>query len=241
VQLLGRPLLLAGLPGLLPQHLRQLVGVRVQLARAVRVRDVAELATDDIPGSVDLCWASPPCQDVSLAGDRAGLAGVRSGAFWPFMKLMQELRVEGRAPRLIVIENVAGSLTSRGGRDFEAILGALVSTGYRFGAVVIDASLFVPQSRERVFIIAADADVSVPASLLADKPTLPFHPYPLVAVCDPLSDPRFDSCCRYPCVLPCGGDCGRRRCATRSSPTLRRTSRQACAGIRKPRPSDSWR
>ena len=158
--------------------------------------DVANLTTDDIPGRLDLCWASPPCQDVSLAGDRAGLRGVRSGAFWPFMELMQGLRAEGRAPRLIVIENVVGLLSSHGGRDFEAIRHALIGAGYRFGAVVIDAALFVPQSRERVFIIAVADDVPIPAELLTDKPRpgqlTPFHPPPLVALMDPLPDPRFD-------------------------------------------------
>jgi DNA (cytosine-5)-methyltransferase 1 len=132
------------------------------------------------PGDADLAWASPPCQDVSLAGDRAGLGGKRSGAFWPFWRLMQALRP---APRLIVIENVCGLLTSHGGKDFDAICGALVEGGYRFGAVMIDAALFVPQSRERVFIIAVHADVRIPAELVADGPTAPFHPPMLVAAC----------------------------------------------------------
>ena len=122
------------------------------------VGDVGALTTADLPGVADLAWASPPCQDVSLAGDRVGLAGARSGAFWPFWKLTQGLRGEGRAPRLVVIENVTGLLTSHGGKDFDAICAALADASYRFGAVVIDAALFVPQSRERVFIVAADFD-----------------------------------------------------------------------------------
>jgi DNA (cytosine-5)-methyltransferase 1 len=84
------------------------------------IGDVASLAA--LPGAADLAWASPPCQDLSLAGDRAGLGGTRSSAFWPFWKLMQRA-----APRMIVIENVCGLLTSHGGRDF--------------GAVMIDAAL----------------------------------------------------------------------------------------------------
>jgi DNA (cytosine-5)-methyltransferase 1 len=159
-------------------------------AEHLRVCDVAALTTDDIPGRASLCWASPPCKDLSLAGDRAGLDGMRSGAFWPFMHLMQGLRAEGRAPRIIVIENVVGLLSSHGGQDFEAIVVALGGAGYRFGAIVIDAVMFVPQSRERVFITAVDADVHIPAHLISDKPSpfhpSPFHPPPLVAVCDPL-------------------------------------------------------
>ena len=72
----------------------------------------------------------------------------------------------------------------------------MTGEGYRYGAVVDDAALFVPQSRERVFIIAVADDVHIPAELLTDKPRLgqltPFHPSPVVALLDPLPDPRFD-------------------------------------------------
>jgi DNA (cytosine-5)-methyltransferase 1 len=141
------------------------------------------VTTADLPGVADLAWASPPCQDVSLAGDRAGLTGARSGAFWPFWKLTQGLRGEGRAPRLVVIANVTGLLTSHEGKDFDAICGALADAGYLVGAVVIDAALFVPQSRERVFIIAVDAALPIPTDLLADKPMAPVHPPTLVVAC----------------------------------------------------------
>jgi hypothetical protein len=107
------------------------------------VRVVARLTTADLPGHAELAWASPPCQDLSLAGDRAGLDGARSSAFWGFRKLIQGLRSEGRAPRRIVIENVLGLLTSHDGKDFAAICDALVDVGYRSGAMVIDAAAFV--------------------------------------------------------------------------------------------------
>ena len=79
---------------------------------------------------------------------------------------MQGLRSEGRAPRLIVIENVVGLLTSHDGKDFAAICDALADAGYRFGAVVIDAAAFVPQSRVRVFIVAIDTALSFPAGVV---------------------------------------------------------------------------
>ena len=75
--------------------------------------------------SVDLAWASSPCQDLSLAGKREGLSGARSSAFWGFWSLMKALNAEGRAPRTIVIENVTGLLTSHGGADFTALCQAL--------------------------------------------------------------------------------------------------------------------
>ena len=149
----------------------------------LRIGDVACLTTADLPGYADCAWASPPCQDVSLAGDRAGLNSDRSSAFWPFWKLMQGLRAEGRAPKIIVIENVTGLLTSHSGKDFDAICDALMDAGYRFGAVKIDAALFVPQSRPRLFIVAIDADAHVPAELVADGPLAPFHPSTVIAAC----------------------------------------------------------
>ena len=147
------------------------------------IGDVAHLTTADLPGHSNLAWASPPCQDISLAGDRAGLDGARSGAFWPFWRLMQGLRAERRAPKLIVIETVTGLLTSHGGKDFDAICDALTDAGYRFGAVVIDAAHFVPQSRERVFIVAVDAALPIPAELVADGPTAPFHSRAIITAC----------------------------------------------------------
>ena len=116
--------------------------------------DVWKLAPGDLPGCADLAWASSPCQDFSLAGARAGLAGGRSSAFFGFWKLVEALSEEGRSPRAIVIENVTGLLTSRGGADFTALARALADRGYSFGALEIDAQAFLPQSRPRVFVIA---------------------------------------------------------------------------------------
>lgn len=147
--------------------------------------DVARLGPADLPGSADLAWASFPCQDLSLAGDRRGLGGAnsatRSGAFWPFWRLVSGLRVEGRAPRLIVLENVVGALTSAGGRDFQALAAALAAGGYRFGALVIDARGFVPQSRPRLFVIALDEAVRPPSALVADRAEAGLAPPVLLA------------------------------------------------------------
>lgn len=116
--------------------------------------DVWKIAPADLPGRADVAWASSPCQDFSLAGARAGLAGGRSSAFYGFWRLIEALAAEGRAPRAVVIENVSGLLTSHGGADFEAVAEALAGQGYRFGALEIDAAAFLPQSRPRVFILA---------------------------------------------------------------------------------------
>ncbi|RAK57138.1 DNA cytosine methyltransferase [Phenylobacterium deserti] len=130
--------------------------------------DVWKLEPADLPGRADLAWASSPCQDFSLAGGRAGLAGGRSSAFFGFWRLMEALDEEGRAPRTIVIENVSGLLTSHGGDDFAALGAALAKRGYSFGALEIDAAAFLPQSRPRVFVIATRQ--APPAHLVGDSP-----------------------------------------------------------------------
>ncbi len=142
----------------------------------LKVGDVAALTTADLPGAADLAWASFPCQDLSLAGGGAGLKGERSGTFWPFWELMKNLGVEGRAPRLIALENVCGALTSHGGKDFAAIGAALSDAGYRYGAVVMDAVDFVPQSRPRLFIVGVRKSLQVPQALTGSAPDPRWHP-----------------------------------------------------------------
>lgn len=142
---------------------------------ALLVGDVARITTAQLPGQADLVWASFPCQDLSLAGAGAGLKGERSGTFWPFWALMKALRAEGRAPKIIALENVCGALTSHGGKDFRSICAALAEGGYRFGALVIDAELFLPQSRPRLFVIAVGGDMAIPARLTREAPSAPFH------------------------------------------------------------------
>lgn len=112
--------------------------------------DVHELDSKDIP-SVALATASFPCNDLSLAGARRGLAGQHSGAFWGFVNAIKGMR--NRRPPLVMLENVAGFLTSHDGNDFRDACLALNELGYAVDAFIIDASLFVPQSRQRLFLI----------------------------------------------------------------------------------------
>lgn len=132
--------------------------------------DVWKLAASALPKSAALAWASFPCQDLSLAGARAGLAAPRSGAFWGFHRLIERLGAD--APDVLALENVSGLLSSHGGADFAALVHALDGLGYRVGAMEIDAALFVPQSRPRLFIVAARR---APAHLVAPGPCEPFH------------------------------------------------------------------
>jgi len=144
--------------------------------------DVAKISPSHLPGVADLAWASFPCQDLSLAGDCRGLGhsqsevATRSGTFWSFWALMKALKREGRSPRILVLENVYGTLTANAGKDFSSICSALSGAGYQFGAIVVDARLFVPQSRPRVFFIAIAPELSLPPTLIADSPDARWHP-----------------------------------------------------------------
>lgn len=158
--------------------------------------DVNALTTADLPGCADLAWASFPCQDLSLAGNTAGIGTLedqtRSGSFWAFWRLMVGLAEQGRAPALIVLENVYGVLTASGGRDFAAIMRSLSLEGYRFGAVLIDAVHFVPQSRPRIFVVAVRGDLTVPASLVAPAPRTAWHPPAMAAAVARLAEPDLE-------------------------------------------------
>ncbi len=142
----------------------------------LKTKDVRAITLDDLPGEPDLAWASFPCQDLSLAGGGAGLKGDRSGTFWPFWSLMKKLIDDRRAPKIIALENVCGTLTSHGGKDFTAICSAFAQAHYTFGAMVVDASLFVPQSRPRLFIVGVRSDSIIPVGLTQAGPSSPWHP-----------------------------------------------------------------
>ena len=90
-----------------------------------------------------------PCQDLSVAGKRAGLAGARSGLFWEIARLVEETQSE-----YFIIENVPGLLSSNNGADFGVVIGTMADLGYSVGWRVLDAQYFgVPQRRKRVFIV----------------------------------------------------------------------------------------
>ena len=114
--------------------------------------DIHNLDPDQIP-TVTMATASFPCNDLSLAGMRKGLGGKQSSAYWGFVRILDEMGQ--RRPPIVVLENVAGFLTSHGGRDFQAALLALNRLGYATDAIIIDASHFVPQSRVRLFVVGA--------------------------------------------------------------------------------------
>ena len=101
-----------------------------------------------------------PCQDLSVAGKRAGLAGERSGLFWEIARLVEETKTE-----FFLIENVPGLLTSNRGKDFGVVLGTMADLGYSCAWRVLDAQYFgVPQRRRRVFIVGRRSDNGLSAA-----------------------------------------------------------------------------
>jgi DNA (cytosine-5)-methyltransferase 1 len=114
-----------------------------------------EILSHGTPPDV-VAWGSP-CQDLSVAGKRAGLEGERSGLFHEGIRIINELRKEtnNEYPRISIWENVAGALSSNRGADFGTILDEMAKAG----AMVIewgllDAQFWIPQRRKRVFVIA---------------------------------------------------------------------------------------
>ena len=126
-----------------------------------------------------VAWGSP-CQDLSVAGKRAGLEGERSGLFHEGIRIINELRKEtnNEYPRISIWENVAGALSSNRGADF----GVIIDEMAKAGAMVIEWGLLdaqhfgIPQRRRRVFVIAifnSATATNCPSPLLPVGESLP--------------------------------------------------------------------
>ena len=134
--------------------------LRYRWADVPKFEDVKDVGKHDLR-PVQLICGGFPCQDLSVAGRRAGLAGERSGLFHEFMRIVDEL-----APRWVLIENVPGLLSSNGGRDMGTVVGTLAELGYGWAYRVLDAQNFgVPQRRRRVFIVGHSGGVCPPEIL----------------------------------------------------------------------------
>jgi DNA (cytosine-5)-methyltransferase 1 len=123
--------------------------------------DIKNISGDSLPYA-HLSWASFPCQDLSLAGSIGGIDAKRSGLVWDWLRIIREIK---QRPSLLLVENVTGLLSANNGADYSKLHYALLDLGYRSGAIVLDASFFVPQSRPRVFIIAIKTEIEIPEEL----------------------------------------------------------------------------
>lgn len=157
--------------------------------------DIREISGSQLP-PVDLAWASFPCTDFSLAGNRAGLAGRHSSTFYQFTRILDEMGNE--KPGVVALENVTALASSHGGEDIAAAVRELNRLGYSVDVLSIDARRFIPQSRPRLFIVGAllpPEDVPDPNSELRPDwlqtvygdPTLTMHRAKLPPLPPPLT------------------------------------------------------
>lgn len=116
-----------------------------------RVADIRDVRGRDMP-EADLATVSFPCVDVSLAGNYEGVNGAQSSLFFEVMRILEEM--DGRIPRMVLVENVPGLIASNSGADLRLVIAGLNGYGYGCDLLIVDAAWFVPQSRRRVFIVA---------------------------------------------------------------------------------------
>lgn len=129
------------------KHAQQVL--RTHFPEATLHNDVREV--EYAPGTIDIICGGFPCQDLSVAGKRKGLAGERSSLWFEFARIIKTAQ-----PAWVVIENVPGLLSSNGGRDFATIIYTLGEYGYGVGWRVLNSQFFgVAQRRRRVFIVAS--------------------------------------------------------------------------------------
>lgn len=136
--------------------------------------DIRDVAGRSVP-TVDLAAASFPCVDLSLAGHRRGLSGEQSGLFYEFTRVLREMGQ--RAPSVVMVENVASFVSSRGGLDLRAAVSDLNSLGYVCDLLVVDARWFTPQSRPRLFMVGTRGRVAPEGGGTAG----PLRPEPLAS------------------------------------------------------------
>jgi DNA (cytosine-5)-methyltransferase 1 len=127
---------------------------------------IADVEGSQLP-ACPLAWASFPCQDLSLAGPAGGIHARRSGLVWEWLRVLDEMPI---SPAVLVAENVAGLVSAAEGRHYRALHEALLSRGYVIGAMLIDAVHWVPQSRPRIFVVAAHSKLVIPAHLVDSGP-----------------------------------------------------------------------
>jgi len=207
-----------------------------------RFKDIREVTSAEVPFA-DVWVGGFPCQDVSVArmGPRAGLRGRRSGLFHEFARL-----IGGNLPRVVVIENVPGLLSSHGGRDFQLIIRTLADFGYSVGWRVLNSRYFgVPQSRQRVYIVGCYRDRTGPGEVLFEsessswdaaagrsdgaKPLSPFK----AILGDPIKGPIVQGLayCLYACSARHTGTDWSRTYVTYPDGRVRRLMPIECEGI----------
>jgi DNA (cytosine-5)-methyltransferase 1 len=119
-----------------------------QFKNSKYVGSVVDIRGNELP-RIDLITFGSPCQDFSLAGKREGMSGERSSLILEAIRLISECR-----PGVFIWENVKGTFSSNSGEDFAAILQAFANIGgYRLEWQLLNTSWFLPQNRERIYLV----------------------------------------------------------------------------------------
>jgi DNA (cytosine-5)-methyltransferase 1 len=158
---------------------------------SVVCRSISEVDGRMLPGA-DMAWASFPCQDLSLAGNMKGLhAGTRSGLYWEWLRVIDEM-VPAKRPPILCAENVVGFLVAENGGQFKLAYEALRARGYKAGAVTIDAATFLPQSRARSFLVGIREDFRVnDLSVFSTGPLPHCHSKAVLTAWHAVADPHW--------------------------------------------------
>lgn len=127
---------------------------------------ITDVKGENLP-SAALAWASFPCQDLSLAGQAGGIHAPRSGLVWQWLRIIDEMHSK---PPILVAENVAGLVSAANGSHYKTLHKALIERDYTVGAVLINASHWVPQSRPRIFVVAVSNRFTIPLELTSPTP-----------------------------------------------------------------------
>lgn len=124
--------------------------------------DIWDVVSDTclIPDDVFLYTASFPCTDLSVAGSQAGLAGKQSGTLSALIEIISDKKRLNTAPKVILLENVKGFLTSNKGKDVEKTVQSFSELDYFVDIIELDAINFSAQSRPRIFLVAIQADLA---------------------------------------------------------------------------------
>jgi len=126
-----------------------------QFKDSTYVGSVTDVRGADLP-RIDLITFGSPCQDFSLAGKRKGMGGERSSLITEAIRLVHECR-----PRVFIWENVKGTFSSNNGADFWAIIQAFANIGgYRLEWQLLNTSWFLPQNRERIYLVGYLAETT---------------------------------------------------------------------------------
>ena len=122
------------------------------------LEDITKIDTTALPNDIDLITYGFPCQDISLEGKQKGFETdgerTRSGLFYEALRVIEDTK-----PKIAIAENVKNLVSKKFSKEFDIVLSSLEEAGYNNYYKVLNAKDYIPQNRERVFIVSIRKDV----------------------------------------------------------------------------------